>query len=108
MHKYRNVTNTLEEITQGAIFQGTTGNLKRTCNFFLLSYGKKITRGQFKEVPTPTISMKRVATMALAEKQNEGLIFENHTCAKVNDVLLDDEANEVFNENGINIVEVDW
>ena len=52
--------------------------------------------------------MKRVAAMALAEKQNEGLIFENRTDATVNDILPDDKANEAFNELNGNITGVDW
>ena len=52
--------------------------------------------------------MKQVAAMTLAKKQNEGLIFENHTGATVNDTLPDDEANEAFNEIDGNIAGVDW
>ena len=76
VHEDRNVTNTLEERTQGAIYLGPTCNLQGTYSFFSLRSGKTITRRQFKEVTTPRIVMKRVAEMALAEKQNEGLIFE--------------------------------
>ena len=52
--------------------------------------------------------MKRVAEMALAEKQNEGLIFENRTRATVNDILPDDEANEAFDKIDGNITGVEW
>ena len=52
--------------------------------------------------------MKQVAEMYLAEKQNEGLIFENRTSATVNDILPDDKANEAFNEIDGNISGVDW
>ena len=41
--------------------------------------------------------MKCVAEMALAEKQNKGLIFENRTGATINDILPDDKTNEAFN-----------
>ena len=61
VHDNRNVTNTLEERTQGEICLGPTGNLQGTYNFFLIRSGKKITRGQFTEVPTPMIIMKQVA-----------------------------------------------
>ena len=54
------------------------------------------------------IFMKRVAAMALAEKQNEGFIFENRTGATVNDILPDDEANEAFEKIDGNITVVDW
>ena len=54
------------------------------------------------------IVMKRVAAMALAEKQNEGLVFENRTGATVNNILPDDEANEAFNKIDGNITGVDW
>ena len=47
--------------------------------------------------------MKRVAEMALAEKQNEELIFENRTGDTVNDILPDEEANEAFGELDENI-----
>ena len=46
--------------------------------------------------------------MALAEKQNEGLIFENRTRATVNDILPGDEANEAFDEIDGNITGVEW
>ena len=51
--------------------------------------------------------MKRVAAMALDEKQNEGLIFENHTGATVNDILPDDKANEAFDKINGNITGVE-
>ena len=52
--------------------------------------------------------MKRVAEMALAKKQNEGLIFENRTGATVNDLMTDDEANKSFDEINRNITGVEW
>ena len=52
--------------------------------------------------------MKRVAGMALAEKQNKGLIFENRTGATVNDILPDDEANKAFGELDGNITGMYW
>ena len=67
VHKDRNVTNTLEERTQGAVCLGTTDNLQGPYNFFSLRY-EKIICGIFTEVPTPMIVMKRVAAMALAKK----------------------------------------
>ena len=51
--------------------------------------------------------MKRVVAMALAEKQNKGLIFENRTGATVTDIHPDDEENEAFNEIVGNITKVD-
>ena len=51
--------------------------------------------------------MKRVAAMALAEKHNKGLIFEDRTCATVNDNLPDDEANEAFDEIDGNLTGVE-
>ena len=42
------------------------------------------------------IVMKHVAVMALAKKQNEGLVFENRTGAMVNDIMPYEEANEAF------------
>ena len=52
--------------------------------------------------------MKRVAAMALAKKQNEGLIFDNRTGATVNDILPNDEANEAFGKIDGNITGVEW
>ena len=46
--------------------------------------------------------------MALAEKQNEGLIFENRTGATVNEILPDDKKNEAFDEIYGNITGVEW
>ena len=108
VHKDRNVTNTLGERTQGAICLGPTDNLQGTYNFFSLRSGNFFTRGQLTEVPTPTIVIKRVVAMALAEKQNKGLVFENRTGATVNDILPDDKANEEFNVIDGNITGVEW
>ena len=108
VHKEVNITNTLEERTQRAICLGPTDNLQGTYNFFSLHYGKKITCVQFTEVPTPTIVIKQVASMALAEKQNKGQILKNCTGTAVNDILPDDEANEAFKEIDGNITGVDW
>ena len=47
VHEDRNVTNTLEERTQGAICLRPTGNLQGTYNLFSMRSGKKITCGQF-------------------------------------------------------------
>ena len=54
------------------------------------------------------IVMKQVTAMALAEKQNKGLIFENCAGARVNNIFPDDESNEVFNEIDGNIAGVEW
>ena len=74
----------------------------------MLSSGKKITRGEFTEVPTPKIVMKQVVEMALAKKQNEGLIFENCTGATVNNILPNENANVAFSKIDRNIIGVDW
>ena len=67
-----------------------------------------ITRGQFTEVPTPTIVMKRVAEMDLAENRMKAWFFENSTGATVNDLLPDDKSNEAFNELDGNITGVEY
>ena len=46
--------------------------------------------------------------MALAKKQNKGLIFENRTGAIVNNILPDDETNEASNKIDGDISGVDW
>ena len=86
----------------------TTINLQGTYNFFFLRSGKRITRGQFTEVPTPTIVMKLVAAMALSKKKDEGIIFLNHAGVMVNNIFPDDDANEAFNKIDRNIAGVDW
>ena len=63
VQKVSNLTNMLEDRTQGAICLGPTGNLQVTYSFFSLRSGKKITRGKFTEVPNPAIIMKQVAAM---------------------------------------------
>ena len=52
--------------------------------------------------------MKQVASMALAKKKNNGLIFENHAGVTVIDILLDDDANKAFNKINGNIAGVEW
>ena len=52
--------------------------------------------------------IKRVAVMDLSKKQNEGMIFENHTGATVNYIFPDTKANEVFDKIDRNITGVDW
>ena len=106
VHKDRNVTNTLEERTQGAICLGPTGNLQGAYNFFSLRSGKKLPAENSHNCPPPTIVMKTVAEMSLAKKQNEGLIFENCTGATVNNILPDDKANEAFDKIDGNITGV--
>ena len=51
--------------------------------------------------------MKRVAAMSLAEKQNKGLIFDNHIGVEVKNILPDDDANEAFNKIDGNIAGVE-
>ena len=52
--------------------------------------------------------MKRVAEISLAEKQSEGLIFENSLVLAVGDILPDDDVNEAFRKIGGNIAGVEW
>ena len=46
--------------------------------------------------------------MALSEKHNEWLIFENGTGATVNDIMPYDDETEEFDELDRNITGVDW
>ena len=108
VHEERNMSNTLEERTQGAICIGPYRQPTGHIQFILPMFWKKNTRGQFTEVPTSMIVMKLVVVIALAKKQNEGLIFENRTGATVNDILPDDEANEAFGEIDRNITGMEW
>ena len=75
VHEDRNVTNTLEEKIQGEICLGPTGNLQGTYIYILLRSSKNITQRIFTKGTTPTIFMKPVAAMTLAEKHNKGIIF---------------------------------
>ena len=52
--------------------------------------------------------MKRVAAIALAEKQNESLIVENRTGVTVNNILPYDETDEGFDKIERNITGVEW
>ena len=54
----------------------------------------------------PTIAIKRVAVMALADKQSKEIIFENHLELAVNDILPDDYVNEAFSKINGNIAGV--
>ena len=96
LHEYRNITNTLRERTQGEICLGPTGNIQVTYNFLSLITGKNITRGQFTEVPMIKLLLKRVAAMAMAKKQSEGLILGNRTRIAVNYILPNDDANKAL------------
>ena len=106
VYKDINVTNTLEKITHGAICIGHTGNLQVTYYFFSLRT-KKLTQGYFTEVPTPTIAMKQLAKMALAEKQYEGIIFKNRLGIVVYDILIYFYSSKAFRYINGNITEVD-
>ena len=65
VNEYRNITNTMKERTQGAIYIGPTENVQVAYNFLLLRTRKKITRGKFTKVLKPTTVMKRLAAVAL-------------------------------------------
>ena len=54
----------------------------------------------------PTIVIKGVAAMDLAEKQSEGLLSEHRLGLTVNNILPDSDANKVFTKIGSNIVGV--
>ena len=56
----------------------------------------------------PTIIIKRVAAMAVAEKQTEEIIFDNTFGLTVNDILTYGDANEAFRKIDINVVGVEW
>ena len=56
VHEYRNVTNTLEERTQGAIFLGPTGNLQGTYNFFFNALVRKSPAENSQRCPPPRSS----------------------------------------------------
>ena len=45
--------------------------------------------------------------MALFEKQNKGIVFENRIGVAANDILTDDNTKEVFNEIDCNIAVVE-
>ena len=46
--------------------------------------------------------------MSLAEKQTEGLIFDNCVGLAVDNILLDDDTNEAFRKINGNIAGVEW
>ena len=59
-------------------------------------------------VTTPTIVMKQLAAIALDEKQTEVLVFDNGVGVAVNNILLDNNTNEVFDKIDRNIEGVEW
>ena len=44
----------------------------------------------------------------MAEKQTEGIIFENHLGIAVNNILSDGDVNKAFSEIDVNIAGVEW
>ena len=86
VHEDINITNASSEMTQEAIWLGPMGDIQGTYNFLLLCTRNNIMLRHFTKVPTPTDVMKRVVAMDLAEKQYEGLIFENHSGITVNNI----------------------
>ena len=56
VHEDRNVTNTLEERTQGAICLGLTGNVQGTYNFFRYALEKKSPTDNSQRCPPPRSS----------------------------------------------------
>ena len=65
----RNITNMMEEHTQGSICLIPTGNLQGTYSFLSLHTGLKIACKKFTEVPIPSVVVRRVTTMAIVEKE---------------------------------------
>ena len=82
--------------------------MQGTYNFLSLHIGKKITLGQFAEVSTQTILMKRLEAMAMAKTQPEGLFFDNCTGISVQDILPYDNTNKVLHDIDRNILGVEW
>jgi hypothetical protein len=105
-HEDRDVTNTIDkDRTEGGICLGPTGNSEGSYTFLSLRTGRQITRGHFYEVPTPGVVIRRVLAMAIAEKQHDGLLFEDRNGATVDDVVnaADDNDNAVDDVAGVDV-----
>ena len=64
-HNNRNMTNLMVDCTQGAKCLGRTGNLHGYYAFLSPHTGRKITRSQFTELPTPTHVTRQVISMTM-------------------------------------------
>jgi hypothetical protein len=79
VHEDRNITNTMSERTQPAIYLGPIANFQGSYKFLSLRTGKRITRKQFKELPMPDSIIKRVEAMAEREQQNKTITFSDRS-----------------------------
>ena len=68
-HNYRNITNKMIELTQGAICLGPTGNLQGTYAFLYVYTGRNMTCNQFIELPKNPRVPRRVIAMDMNENK---------------------------------------
>ena len=109
-HEDKHITNGMITRTEGGICLGPTGNLEGNYSFLSLRTGRMVTRGHFYKVPTPGVVTRRVLAMAIAEGQHDGLIFEDHHGATLDEGLGDDNdnaTNDVADAAGVE-VDVDY
>ena len=78
---------------QGAICLGPTGNLQESYAFLFLCTGRKITRSQFTQLPTQPRVPWRVIAMAIHEKKQNGLVFEDRNGVEVPMIYEDSPSN---------------
>ena len=63
--------------TQGTICLSPMGNLQGSYYFLSLHTGRKITRSQFTELPTPPHVTQWLIAMAMHGKQQKGLVSKD-------------------------------
>jgi hypothetical protein len=74
-HEENNPTNTMKEITRGAICLGPTANFQGSYKLLCLRKGRRITRKQFKELSMPASVISAVEALAARDKQEGNLEF---------------------------------
>ena len=77
---------------QGTICLGPTGNLQGSYAFLLLRTGRKITRNQYTELPTPPHVTQQAIAMDMHEKQQKGLVLDD--CNGVELPMTDKDCNQ--------------
>jgi hypothetical protein len=103
-HEERSRTNTLYELTQGAICLGPISNFQGSYKFLCLNTGRKITRKQFREGPMPEHVIKRVEAIAERDKQLGNMVFTDRYGNPIGNY---DDDNSVDDNKDTDITGVD-
>ena len=57
-------------------------------------------------MPTPTIVIERVTVMALSDKYNKEIVFDNRVEVTFDDIMPDDDAKNAFSKMDGNVARV--